>query len=139
RSFHFDDDWSMGRLRLMRPDGSGDRPFARGGERVSLAQMGVDPLVFSDDGKHLLACQAFEFHCAPLTFTVPAGERHEIVVERRRGELATAADLSRDGTHLLVDVGPFDGPLHHRVYAVPFAGGTPRLLVRDATAPSWAR
>jgi dipeptidyl aminopeptidase/acylaminoacyl peptidase len=138
RSFHFAGDWSIGRLRLMRRDGSDDRAFARGGERTSLAQMGLDPIAFSDNGKHLLACQAFEFNCAPLTFTVPGVERHAIVVERRPGELATAADLSRDGTHVLVDVGPFDGPLHHRVYAVPFGGGTPKLLVREATDPSWA-
>jgi len=49
-----------------------------------------------------------------------------------------AWDLARDGTEVLVDAGAFDDDTHHRIYAIPFEGGKPRLLVRDATSPSWA-
>lgn len=143
RSFHFDGDWSIGRLRLMRPDGSGNRLFARGDERTSLAQMGLHPVEFSEDGKRLLACAAAEFHCPPVTFTVPHGKEYALRIEEDRAivraqELAYAADLARDGSEVLFDVGPFDGPAGHRAYAIPFEGGKPRLLVRDATDPSWA-
>jgi dipeptidyl aminopeptidase/acylaminoacyl peptidase len=139
RHFWFAGDWSMGRLRLMRPDGSASRPFARGDERTSKARMGLDTVELSRDGTHLLACAAAEFLCPPVTFEVPSGRRHRLTVPSGRGLVAYAADLSRDGREVLVDVGPFDGDAHHRVYSIPFAGGTPRLLVREAHSPSWAR
>jgi hypothetical protein len=105
RSFHFDGEWSIGRLRLMRPDGSGNRAFARGDERTSRAQMGLDPLELSADGKHLLACAAAEFGCPPVTFTVPGGTRYDLGrrlrTVARANELATAADLARDGRAVL--------------------------------------
>jgi hypothetical protein len=141
RRFHFDGEWSIGRLRLMRPDGSGDRMLARGDERTSLARMGLSPLELSEDGKRLLACAAAEFHCAPVTLAVPGGTDYNLPIRAlvRRGELAYVADLAPDGSEVLFDVGPFDGPTGHRVYAIPFEGGKPRLLVRDATDASWAR
>jgi hypothetical protein len=139
RHFHFSGDWSMGRLRLVRPDGSANRPFARGDERTSRARMGLDTVEFSRDGRHLLACAAAEFLCPPVTFDVPSGRRHRLAVPSGRGLVAYAADLSGDGKNVLVDVGPFDGDVHHRAYSIPFAGGTPRLLVREAHSPSWAR
>ena len=142
RSFHFGGEWSIGRLRLMRADGSGNQMFARGDERTSRAQMGLDPLELSADGTHLLACAAAEFGCPPVTFTVPDGKRYDLGrrlrTVARRSELATAADLSRDGRAVLSSVSPFDTEDGGRVYAIPFRGGKPRLLVRDAATPSWA-
>jgi hypothetical protein len=144
RSFHFDGSWSIGRLRLMRHDGSGTRMLARGDERAALAQMGLDPLEFSEDGKRLLACAAAEFSCPPVTITVPDGKQYKLRTRESRGgqarETAGAADLARDGSEVLVNVGPFDDPKNNRVYAIPFAGGKPRLIARHATASfaSWA-
>lgn len=138
RHFRFDGDWSIGELRLMRPDGSGARLFARGNEDTSQAQMGLDPLEFSEDGKRLLACAVSEFYCPPVTFTVPGGAKRELSVGDQGIRVVQAWDLARDGTEVLVDAGAFDDDTHHRVYAIPFEGGKPRLLVRDATSPSWA-
>jgi hypothetical protein len=138
RHFGFAGEWSIGRLRLMRPDGSESRPFARGDERVSHAAMGLDTVELSADGTHLLACAAHEFYCSPVTFTVPEGRRRVLSVPTKIHELAYAEDLSRDGRAVLVDAGPFDGDAHHRAYSVPFGGGAPRLLVREAYSPSWA-
>jgi len=42
------------------------------------------------------------------------------------------------GTRVLVDIGPFDGYLNHRMYAIPFAGGNLRLVARDAFQAGWA-
>jgi hypothetical protein len=139
RHFWFAGDWSMGRLRLMRADGSDDRPFARGDERASQAAMGLDTVELSADGTHLLACAAHEFYCAPVTFTVPEGRRRALSAPQKLHELPSTADLSRDGRAVLVDVGPFDGDLHHRAYAIPFDGGKAELLVREAYSPNWAR
>jgi hypothetical protein len=136
--------FSTGRLWLMRPDGSGKRPFARGAEGLSrrgLPRYGLDAVALSEDGRHLLACQAFEFSCAPVTVTVPAGKRHgfpEVQALLRTGEVATPDDLSRDGARVPVDIGSFDSDQNHRLYELPFAGGKLRLLARNAFRAEWA-
>ena len=49
-----------------------------------------------------------------------------------------AAGISRDGSTVLGVTGGFDPTgSGHDVVSVPFAGGTPKVLVRDAFAPSW--
>lgn len=143
RRFHFDSEWSIGRLRLMRPDGSGDRLLARGDERTSLARRGLRPLELSADGTRLLACAAAEFYCAPVTLLVPrgVGASYDLTLRRlvRSGELAQAGDLAHDGGAVLFTVGPFDSPVGGRVYASRFDSGEPRLLVRNASEASWTR
>jgi hypothetical protein len=122
-------------LRLIRPDGSGDRLFARD-ERTAERYYGLIPLEFSDDGKRLLACTYERYGCRPVTFEVPEGKRRELSV-RDDGAGITARELARDGSEVLVEVGPLEGPAN--VYAIPFEGGTARLLAKDASSPSWAR
>ena len=141
RHFRFvnDDHWpSIGELWLMHPDGSAARSFAKGRENLSQAQWGLDPLEISGDGKRLLACNACEFSCTPVGFTVPDGKHHELAVEGERGMIPFGSELSRDGTEVLVEMAPFDG-YGERAYAVPFEGGRARLLVKQGASPSWAR
>jgi WD40-like Beta Propeller Repeat len=140
RHYYFSGDWSMGRLWLMRTDGSGKQMLARDDERVTHAAMGLDPIQFSADGKRLLACAAFEFSCPPVVFTIPGGKRYRLRIQRltHRQESAYSQSLSADGRRLLVDVGPFDGDQGHRVYVVPVGGGIPRLLLADGNYASWA-
>jgi hypothetical protein len=129
------------RLWLMHPDGPGKRLFARGAELLwnRFPVFGLDPLAVSDDGRHLLACQAFEFGCARVTFTVPGGRRYGFPrlrpLERKRG--ATPVDLSRDGARVLLDVGSPHDDRDHGIYVIPFAGGPLRLLVDDAIQAEW--
>jgi WD40-like Beta Propeller Repeat len=131
----------VGRLWLMRPDGSGKRFFVRGAEglRRGSPVFGLDPLALSRDGRHLLACQVFEFGCPRVALTVPGGKRYGFPilspVERKRG--SGALDLSPDGTRVLVDVGSPHEDLNHAVYGIPFAGGRLRLIAADAIAASW--
>jgi hypothetical protein len=87
----------------------------------------------------LLACAAAEFSCSPVTFTVAGLKKHGLSVVGERAMVVQAHDLARDGSEVLVEAGAFDDDVHRRIYAIPFAGGEPRLLVRDATSPSWAR
>jgi hypothetical protein len=128
---------SLGKIRLIRPDGRGDRLFARGDEDLSQAQWGLEPREFSKDGKRLLACRSAEFSCKPVTFTVPDGKRYELSVDNEPAMIPFGADLAADGSEVLVEVAPFDGH-GERVYAVPFEGGAARLLVQHAADPSWA-
>ena len=143
RRFHLSGDWSIGRVRLLRPDGTGDYPLARGDERTSLARMGSRPLELSANSTVLLACAAAEFNCAPVVLLVPrgVGAGFEATIRRlaRAGELVHATDLSRDGRRVLFTVGPFDSPVGDRVYAARFDGREPRLLVRNASEASWRR
>jgi WD40-like Beta Propeller Repeat len=131
----------LGRLWLMRPDGSGKRFFVRGAEglRSGFPVFGLDPLALSEDGRHLLACQTFEFGCPRVTLTVPGGKRYGFPklrpLEQARG--ASALDLSPDGTRVLVDVGSPHDDRHHAVYEIPFAGGRLRLIAADAIAADW--
>ncbi len=126
----------------MRPDGSGKRLFARGGEGLSRGgypRYGLDTVALSEDGRHLLACQTFEFSCGPVTITVSAGKKYGFLelpgVERARG--TTTDDLSRDGTRVLVDIGSPHDDRNHGIYEIPFAGGKLRLLARGAIQASW--
>jgi hypothetical protein len=132
----------MGRLWLMRPDGSRKRAFARGAEGLyggGYPVFGLEPLVLSADGGRLLACQAFEFGCSRVALTVPGGERYGFPrlrpVERDSG--ATPTDLSRDGGRVLLDVGSPHDDRNHAVYEIPFVGGKLRLLARNASGASW--
>jgi hypothetical protein len=131
----------LGSLWLMRPDGSGKRMFARGaeGRRRGLPVFGLDPLALSQDGRRLLACQAFEFGCSRVTFTVPGGQKYGFPVlrslERERG--ASADDLSPDGARVLVDVGSPHSDRNHAIYEIPFAGGKLQLRASNAIEASW--
>jgi hypothetical protein len=134
----------QGRLWLMRPDGTGKRELARGAEgryRGGYPVFGLEPVALSADGRRLLACQAFEFGCSRVTFTVPEGKRYGFPrlrpVERDSG--ATPTDLSRDGKRVLLDVGSPHDDRNHAVYEIPFVGGELRLLARNASDGSWRR
>lgn len=75
RSFHFSNGWSIGEIRVVRADGTGDHLIAKGHDNVSRAEQGIDPVQLSADGRRLVACLAFEFGCPPAAFTIPRGRR----------------------------------------------------------------
>jgi WD40 repeat protein len=138
RHFRFvnDDHWpSLGQLRLIRPDGTGDRLFARGHVDFSRTNWGLWPVELSSDDEHLLACISAEFSCRPVTFELSNG-KEQVLSAGEEGDIVSAHDLSADGSKVLVDAGHLDGPSN--VYAIPFEGGPAQLLVRDADRPSWA-
>ena len=127
--------WLIADLRLMRPDGSGRRILASGHDKSGA--LGIEPVAFSEDGTHLLACLAAESDCPPVTFALPDGKPHVLRVRRRLRELANAAAISRDGRYVLAQAGGLEKP--GRVVVVPFAGGTARVLARNAEEPTWTR
>jgi WD40-like Beta Propeller Repeat len=138
RHFRFvnSDHWpTVGELRLIRPDGSGDQLFARGFEDLAEVRWGLFPVELSSDDERLLACISAEFFCRPVTFTLSARKGH-VLSAGDEGDGVTARDLSVDGSEVLVDAGRLDGP--SSVYAIPFEGGPARVLIRDAERPSWA-
>ncbi len=128
--------WLISDLRVMRPDGSRKRILASGHDKPSGAH-GIEPVAFSQDGTHLLACLPRESDCAPVTLALPDGKPRVLQVRRRSWELAYATAISRDGGHVLAQAGGLETP--QRVVVVPFAGGTVRVLARNAEDPTWTR
>ena len=139
RRFHLSGGWSIGEIRLVRPDGGGDRLIARGHDDLRRAEQGIEPVQLSAAGTRLVACLAFEFGCAPAAFTVPAGRRVSLSFRTSPRELSWPDSVSRDGKSILVSVDPGESNLGYHVYVVPFGGGKRRLLLNGARSPSWAR
>jgi hypothetical protein len=139
RRFHFSGDGSIGEIRLMQADGTGDRLVARGHDKVGRAEEGIEPVQLSADGTRLLACLAFEFGCPPAAFTIPGGRRIPLSFRGDPRTLAAPDALSRDGKEILVSIDPSESNLTHRVYTVPFGGGRSKLLLDGAESPSWSR
>ncbi len=133
---------------LMRRDGTGKRLLARCCESISDqshgdATRGVGTVALSADGKELLACFVSSIGCDPLAIDLPSGRTHRFPSIQRLAspqETASAFDLTRDGRTILFVVGPpKEGTDRRRLYAVPFAGGKPTLLVRVAAEGRWRR
>jgi hypothetical protein len=139
RRFHLSGGWSIGEIRLVRPDGTGDRLIAQGHDVVRRAEQGIEPVQLSADGTHLVACLAFEFGCPPAAFTIPDGRRVPLTFRTSPRELSWPDAVSRDGKAILVSVDPGESNLRYHVYTVPFGGGKPRLLLDGARSPSWSR
>ena len=135
RRVHYEGSWPVGALFLLRPDGGGARQLATRQESPVPTYLGLDAIGFSKDGTKLLGCAAWEFHCSPVTFSIPSGEAHDLTVETEA--VTQAQDFSDDGSEVLVTAGAFDGPPRD-LYAIPFEGGPPRLLVKNVSSARWA-
>jgi hypothetical protein len=130
----------IGGTWLMRRDGSGKRPFARGDQNPGRAHYGLMPIEFSRDGTRLLACTDAEFGCSPVTFFVASKKRHFFSAGQFPPHihgLVAPEDMSGDGRRLLVWIGSVDGGAAEDIYAVPFSGGKPRLVAHNADSAGW--
>ncbi len=117
---------------------------AEGGEvrrlthtRVGPLSLGLFPTAWSAEGKHLLA----EFEGQDTSYAVGVdyrtGRQHPIAAVGERGFVGTA--ISGDGETVLGYTGGFDPQAPHNVAVAPFAGGRPRVKVRNAFEPDWYR
>lgn len=115
-----------------------------GGQVKRLTHTKVDPLLtglsptdWSADGKRLLA----EFGGQDTSYAVAVnpktGAQRALTAEREIGFVGAA--LSADGRTVLGSVGEFEGNLAGRkVLTIPYAGGKPKLLVKNASEPDWS-
>lgn len=139
RRFRFVSEWSVGSIRAIHADGSGDHLIATGHDNVSRAEQGIEPVQLSANGRHLVACLAFEFGCPPAAFAMPAGRRVRLSYRVNPRTLSAPNAISRDGKLILVSEDPFESKLGYHVYVVPFGPGKTRLLLNGARSPSWVR
>jgi hypothetical protein len=122
-------------LYLMNPSG---------GQVKRLTHTVVDPLVqgltptqWSADGSRLLTEFGGQDTTYAVTVNPKTGAERTLTKEREVGFVGTA--LSADGSTVLGDTGGFEPGPQHKVVTIPYAGGKPKLLAKNASEPSWSR
>lgn len=98
---------------------------------------GLSPTDWSADGKRLLA----EFQGQDTSYAVVVnprtGAQRPVAGTGERGFVGAA--LSADGKQVLGFTGGFDPAGTHRVATVPYGGGKPKVLAKNALEPDWSR
>jgi len=123
---------------LVKPSGSGMRRLTRAA--IGARMFGFVPTGWSANGHRLLAA----FHGLGVGYAVAidagTGAVHRIEQASRAtgGRSVDGVAISRDGTTIL-GVQPNPAGTEANVVALPWHGGRPRLLARDAQTPSWSR
>jgi Tol biopolymer transport system component len=123
-------------LFLMSPQGKGVKRLTN--TKVPPLLQGLFPTDWSADGSRLLT----EFQGQDTSYAVvvnpKTGAQRPVAGTGETGFVGT--DLSADGTLVLGFNGGFDpGLRNHKVQTVPYGGGKPRTLVKEAFEPSWSR
>lgn len=123
-------------LYLINPQGKGGRRLTH--TKVDPLLQGLFPTDWSADGKRLLA----EFEGQDVSYAVvvnpKTGVQRPVAGTGESGFVGTA--LSADGSLVLGFNGGFDpGLRNHKVQTVPYKGGKPKTLVKEALEPDWNR
>jgi Tol biopolymer transport system component len=123
-------------LFLMNPRGKGVKRLTH--TKVDPLLQGLFPTDWSANGRRLLA----EFEGQDTSYAVvvnpKTGAQRAVAGTGEQGFVGTA--LSSDGKVVLGFNGGFDpGLRNHKVQTVPYAGGKPKTLVKEAFEPDWSR
>lgn len=122
-------------LYLMNPDGSGVKRLTH--TKVGALLQGLYPTQWSDNGSRLLT----EFGGQDTSYAVAVdpktGSQHPVYKAGETIFVGTA--LSGDGTTVLGFVGGYEPGPKHNVVTVPYTGGKPKTLVKQAFEPDWSR
>ncbi len=121
-------------LFLMSPNGKGVRQLTH--TKVDPLLFGLTPTQWSANGRRLLA----EFNGQDTSYAVTvnprSGAQRPVTKEREQGFAGTA--LSADGKSVLGMKGGFEPGPGHDVFAIPYGGGRPKLLAKNAFSPDWS-
>lgn len=99
---------------------------------------GLYPTDWSANGARLLTEFAGQDTSYAVAVNPKTGAQRPVAGAGEQGFVGT--DLSADGTLVLGFNGGFDpGLKNHKVQTVPYAGGKPKTLVKEAFEPSWSR
>jgi hypothetical protein len=122
-------------LYLMNPQGKGVKRLTH--TKVGPLLQGLFPTDWSANGKRILA----EFGGQDTSYAVgvnaTTGAQHPIGKAGEVGFVGTG--LSADGKTVLGFEGGFDPINKHDVVSVPYGGGKPTVLAKNAYKPSWSR
>lgn len=122
-------------LYLMNPAGKQVRRLTH--TKVDPLLQGLYPTQWSANGKRLLA----EFNGQDTSYAVTVnprtGAQRPVTKAREQGFAGTA--LSADGKSILGMTGGFEPGPGHKVFSIPYGGGPPELLAKNAFEPDWSR
>jgi Tol biopolymer transport system component len=122
-------------LYLVNASGKGVKRLTH--TNVSPLLQGLVPTDWSASGNQLLA----EFEGQDTSYAVKVnpktGGQKPVSKSGEQGFVGTA--LSSDGKFVLGYTGGFDPGSDHDVVTIPYAGGKPKLLAKNAFLPDWSR
>jgi Tol biopolymer transport system component len=123
-------------LFLMNPQGKGVKRLTH--TKVPALLQGLFPTDWSAGGNRLLT----EFQGQDTSYAVvvnpKTGKQRPVAGTGETGFVGT--DLSADGSLVLGFNGGFEvGLRNNKVQTVPYGGGKPKTLVKEAYEPSWSR
>jgi Tol biopolymer transport system component len=119
----------------IKPDGTGARQLTH--VRAPFLLSGPTPLAWSASGAQLLAEFGGQDTVYGQGVDPRTGAVHTFNRNRKLATQLVATSISRDGTTVLATTGGFDPSGRHDIVTVPYAGGPPKVIVRDAFLPSW--
>jgi len=122
-------------LFLMGPDGKGVRRLTH--TKVAPLVQGLTPTAWSNSGNQLLA----EFGGQDTSYAVAVNPKTgaERALTRQREVGFVGAAISKDGKLVLGSLGGFEPGPGHNVVSIPYKGGKPKVLARNASEPDWSR
>lgn len=122
-------------LFLMNPNGKAVKRLTK--TKVDPLLSGLSPTGWSANGNRLLT----EFGGQDTSYAVAVnpktGAERALTKEREVGFVGTA--LSGDGKLVLGSLGGFEPGPGHKVVSIPYAGGKPKVLAKNASEPDWSR
>jgi hypothetical protein len=123
-------------IHRINPDGSGHAVITR--TKVAPLVWGLTPTAFAADGTRLLA----QFGGQDTSYAVgvdPATGAERLIGPRSETQGFVASAISKDGETVLAASGGWDESNKGDVVTVPWAGGKPTVVVRNADEPDWDR
>jgi Tol biopolymer transport system component len=122
---------------LFSMDSGGDHVRRLTNTKVGPLLSGLSPTAWSANGKHLLAEFGGQDTSYAVTVNPKTGAERALTREREVGFVGTA--ISRNGKSVLGSLGGFEPGRGHKVVSIPYAGGKPTVLAKNASEPDWSR
>lgn len=122
-------------LFLMNPQGKAVRRLTQ--TKVDPLTQGLYPTDWSASGNQLLTEYEGQDTSYAVTVNPRTGAERTLTKEREQGFVGTA--LSADGSTVLGWLGGFEPGSGHKVVTIPYGGGKPKVLAKNATEPDWNR
>jgi Tol biopolymer transport system component len=122
-------------LYLMNPAGKQMRRLTH--TNVGPLLQGLYPTQWSANGKRLLAQFSGQDTSYAVTVNPQSGAQRPLVEATEQGFAGAA--LSADGRLVLGASGGFEPGPGHNVATIPYGGGKPKVLAKNAFEPGWSR
>ncbi len=122
-------------LYLMNPAGKQVKRLTH--TKVDPLLQGLYPTQWSANGKRLLTQFEGQDTTYAVTVNPRTGAQRPLVEATEQGVIGT--DLSADGKLVLGATGGFEPGPGHNVVTIPYGGGKPKVLAKNASEPGWSR